>query len=105
MRLFLPDPIVYLRLPDNAFFHARSKFHMLQHGVERVPVMMATADQLEWSRCTGSPVLGLQACAEIAIPRPFANSAAAWFPLSGPAHAKVYINKVDTHTGYHIEAR
>lgn len=82
-----------------------SKFYMLQHGVEHVPAMLATADQIELSKCAKSAILGVEACAEIAFPRPFANSAAAWFPFSGPALAKFYIDKIDTHRGFHVEAK
>jgi len=86
-------------------FVVRSKFYMLQHGVERVPAMLASADQIEMSKCGSSAVLGVEACVEIAVPRPFANSAGAWFPLSGPAMAKIYVNKIDTHRGFHVEAK
>lgn len=99
--LVLPASLV----ESMCLFVVRSKFIMMQHGAERAPAKLATADQIEMSKCARSAVLGVEACAEIAFPRPFANSAAAWFPLSGPAMAKIYINKLDTHRGFHVEAK
>ena len=51
--------------------------------------MMAAPKMVLFDACFPTAALGLEACAKISIPKPFANPAGAWFPLSGPAAVDV----------------
>ena len=79
---------------------------MTYRGNERAQQMI-TDDKFEKSGCYTelSTVLGVEFCGEVALPQAIKQETAPRFPFSGPAKAKVYINKVDSHTGYHFDMK
>jgi hypothetical protein len=85
-------------------FSAESHFYITHRGAEREQTS-STQRPVEHKRCTDQSVsqqLGLELCGELTYPSSTANGV--MFPLSGPAVAKIYLNKVDTFTGAHFEA-
>jgi hypothetical protein len=63
----------------------------------------APAQTWQWKRCTGQTITdktGLQLCAEMALP---SGKEKMILPISGPAVAKIYLNKLDTYKGLHFD--
>ena len=49
--------------------------------------------------------LGIKVCGEVAFPSLRPQDGQPWFPFNGPVTGKMYVEKEDTHTGYHMEAK
>jgi hypothetical protein len=63
----------------------------------------APAQTWQWKKCTGQTVTdktGLQLCAEMSLP---SGKEKMILPMSGPAVAKIYLNKLDTYKGLHFD--
>ena len=64
----------------------------------------APAETWQWKRCSGQTITdktGLQLCAEMSLP---SGKEMMIMPISGPAVAKIYLNKLDTYRGLHFDA-
>jgi hypothetical protein len=87
-------------------FSAESHFYISHRGQDREQTVVQPKKSIQSKRCTDpswANKLGLELCGEISYPSPAAPGGA-MFPLSGPAVAKVYLNKLDTFTGARFEA-
>jgi hypothetical protein len=85
-------------------FSAESHFYISHRGQDREQTTVSPRS-VQGKRCTDptwSNKLGLELCGEISYPTLVTGGA--MFPLSGPAFARVYINKLDTFTGARFEA-
>jgi hypothetical protein len=63
----------------------------------------APAQTWQWKKCTGQTIIdktGLQLCAEMSLP---SGKEKMILPMSGPAVAKIYLNKLDTYKGLHFD--
>lgn len=81
---------------------AESHFYITHRGNEREQTV-AGQKGVQSKRCTDKTVsnkVGLELCGELSYP----SKTKVGFPLSGPAVAKIYLNKLDTFTGAKLEA-
>lgn len=88
------------------FVACRSKFYVTYRGGDREQKMI-TEDRTEKSGCYTdmAEVLGVEFCAELSLPQAAKTETSPWFPFNGPAKVKAFVNKVDTHTGYHFDIK
>ncbi|ELU04621.1 hypothetical protein CAPTEDRAFT_222921 [Capitella teleta] len=88
---------------------AESKFFVVWRDVDREQNMLNTGERSSHSKCIGdkfTTVLGLELCGEISYPwDPKKSNDVPFFPFTGPMSTKVYLNKKDSHTGFHFEAK
>ena len=78
----------------------------MHQGAEREQAMI-TEGRVDKQMCTGDILkksLGLQLCGSLSF-RNATNMDAPGSLLTGPAMAKVVLNKVDSHTGYSMQAQ
>ena len=76
----------------------------MYRGQDREQQAMANGGY-QAKRCTGDKmveIIGLELCGEVSIPG--RKEGLPSFPLSGPAYARLYLQKRDTLTGLHFEA-
>ena len=69
---------------------------------------MVSEGRTEKDYCIGGKLedaLGIKLCGEIAFPTLRPKDGQPWFPFNGPLTAKMFAQKEDTHTGYHMEAK
>ena len=69
---------------------------------------MITDNRIEKSVCTcqdSAKVTGLELCGFLSLPSAYQQENVPWFPLWGPASAKVILNKKDSHDNYVLEAK
>jgi len=90
------------------FLECRSHFYISNRGAEYEQMAVSGAPgSYERKRCTDPSMarkMGLELCSEVKIPGRSSEAATVMFPLSGPAVAKIYINKLDTYSGAQFEA-
>lgn len=75
---------------------------------EREQNMLNTGERTNHAACIGgkfTTVMGLELCGELSYPWDNSKSEVPFFPFTGPASGKVYLNKRDTYTGFHFEAK
>ena len=68
---------------------------------------MITDGRVERSACVGGPLvnaLGVELCGQVSLPR-LTKSGAPWYPFTGPSTASIVLNKRDSFTKYHFEAK
>lgn len=69
---------------------------------------MITDGRRQYSGCVPddtTKALGLELCGELSFPYAFKKDSAPWFPFTGPATAKIYLNKKDTYRSINMEAK
>lgn len=84
----------------------RSKFFITYHGSEHEQ-SMPTEGRFEVHRCVSESLvrtLGVEVCADLSLPR-LTRPNGPWFPLTGPVSASVSLNKRDSLSKYHMEAK
>ena len=68
---------------------------------------MLTDGRYERTQCTSemmSRVTGMQLCGQLSLPKVTAEGAP-WIPLTGPGSASITLQKTDTFSKYHFEAK
>lgn len=84
----------------------RSKFFITYRGQEKEQ-SMPSEGRFEVQRCVGRSMIkafGVEMCAELSLPK-LTTPDGPWFPLTGPVTAALTLNKRDSFTKYHMEAR
>ena len=69
---------------------------------------MLTNPQSDITQCVGgsaSRAFGLELCGELSYPYDSSRSETPFFPFTGPSKARIYLNKRETYTGFHFEAK
>jgi hypothetical protein len=87
----------------------RNKFFVLWREDEREQQMLNTGDRSSHAGCIGgkfTTVMGLELCGELSYPwDPRRTDDVPFFPFNGPVAGKVFLNKRDTYSGFHFEAK
>ena len=87
--------------------YSRSQFYIVHRESSRQQ-QMVLEERTEKDYCIDGKLkdaLGIKLCGEIAFPTVRPKDGQPWFPFNGPLTAKMFIQKEDTHTGYHMEAK
>ena len=91
----------------NMVLHFRSQFFVVHRESDREQQMISEG-RVEKDYCIGGKLedaLGIKICGEIAFPTLRPKDGQPWFPFNGPLTGKMFVQKEDTHTGYHMEAK
>ena len=70
--------------------------------------MLSTGQRRGGQRCIGGSYVhatGLELCGELSYPWDDSKDDVPFFPFTGPMTAKIFLNKQDTYTGFHFEAK
>ena len=75
---------------------------------DREQNMLSTGRREGGARCLGgsyATVTGLELCGELSYPWDNSKEDVPFFPFTGPVSAKLYLEKKDTYSGFHFEAK